>query len=300
MANVRSEPDLNASVIAQLKAGTLLESRQRIGDWYEISVQDAKGIGQTGYINASVVDVVGGAAPAQPPVQQPVREETRPVEPARPVLREEPPVLGSSLPRSSGGFKVMAAYGLASMSYKSTADSAEFDKYKSSLTGFAGGIGYESGGRLGFEIDLMYLPKGLRFKGLVEGVDFDVKVRLTQISVPILLKFNLVDNPGIYLLGGAEIAYVLSAKADYSLVAPDYDLDESGSEDIKENVAPLDYGLVLGGGVRLPLGPLNVFFEARYHLGLANTEKTNEGYEDVPSDSAPKTNLILILAGIRF
>ncbi|MGA2588247.1 MAG: SH3 domain-containing protein [Candidatus Aminicenantales bacterium] len=59
VANVRAEPDMNGAVVKQVSLGALLESRQKIGDWFEIMVTDDKGAAISGYINSSAVDVVG-------------------------------------------------------------------------------------------------------------------------------------------------------------------------------------------------------------------------------------------------
>jgi len=74
-ANVRSEPDLSASIVGTFPLGSILESNNKAGDWYEVAVLDEKGDKVSGYIHNSVVDVVSGAAaqpaqPAQPAVQE--------------------------------------------------------------------------------------------------------------------------------------------------------------------------------------------------------------------------------------
>ena len=66
VANVRAEPDISSAVVKQVNLGTQIESRQKIGDWFEIMVTDDKGAAISGYINSSAVDVVspGEAKPA--------------------------------------------------------------------------------------------------------------------------------------------------------------------------------------------------------------------------------------------
>lgn len=66
-ANIRTDPDIASPIIMQVTLGTQLESRQKIGDWYEVVVIDDTGTTKTGFITASVVDVVsaGGAKPAE-------------------------------------------------------------------------------------------------------------------------------------------------------------------------------------------------------------------------------------------
>jgi hypothetical protein len=72
VANVRAEPDMNSAIVKQVNLGTQLESRQKIGDWFEIMVTDDKGTAISGYIHSSIVDVVstGGAKPAAGAPQQ--------------------------------------------------------------------------------------------------------------------------------------------------------------------------------------------------------------------------------------
>jgi len=299
VANVRSQPDTGAAVIKQVKLGTLLESKQKVGDWYEVSVTNELGVSLTAYIHVNVVDVVSGGVAPTPEETKPVTPppaQPKPVQPSATQPTAEAPVY-APIATSVGGFKVMAAYGMAGLTY-STNEYDELDKeYRKSLAGFAGGIGFETGGTLGFEIDLMYLPKGVRYEGSDSGSSFDFKVNFPEISVPVLLKFNLpVSGINPYVLGGGEIGYVTSAKVKY--VITDGSDSESGEEDMNkpdQTVQQIDYGLVFGGGVGIPLGGMNLFVELRYHLGLANMVK-----DPVPDEPTVKTNLFLILAGFKF
>jgi len=144
----------------------------------------------------------------------------------------------------------------------------------------------------------MYLPKGVRLQGTAPDtdpeIDFDFKAHFNEISLPVLLKVNIpVQNLNPYLLAGGEIAYI--AKAKYSYNVTDGVDTESGEEDFGEDTADIDYGLVFGGGVGIPLGGMNVFVELRYHLGMANLEKNPE-----EGDATMKTNLFLLMAGLKF
>jgi outer membrane protein len=58
-ANVRTEPDMSSEAVAQVKFGTLLESSNKVGDFYEISITDKDGRTVYGFIHASVVEVLG-------------------------------------------------------------------------------------------------------------------------------------------------------------------------------------------------------------------------------------------------
>jgi hypothetical protein len=180
VANVRAEPDMNSTVVKKIPADTLLEARQRIGDWYEITVTDASGAAISGYIHQQVVDVVAGA-PREP---EPVREEPR--RPVREPVREEPrqPVERRMAPVSygsgygMGGFKVIGGLAMASLRYP-TEETAEFDKYKKSKMGLAGGIGFDSGGQFGFGMNVLYIQKGVKYSGEeTKAVKFNAPVSI--------------------------------------------------------------------------------------------------------------------------
>lgn len=74
-ANVRSEPDTNGAIVKRVDLGMTLESRQKIGEWFEIVVLDEKGTPISGYIHGSVVDIVGPGG-AQPAAGFPAKETT--------------------------------------------------------------------------------------------------------------------------------------------------------------------------------------------------------------------------------
>jgi len=301
-ANVRSEPDASSSVIKQLSQGTLLESRQKIGEWYEISITDDTGKILSGYIHNSVVDVVGGekkeAAPAVP-VVQPLRAAEPP-----PVANQAPPASFAPAAHASfSGFKVMGGLTSASMTYKSQPGYEQFDSFKKPISGLGGGIGFEMGSQIGLEFDVLYIRKGIRFQGSDSGYNFDIKMNIDELSVPVMIKIHILKQagaPDFYLMGGGEAAYVVQAKGVYTVTGPDV-TTPSGTEDIKKNMNQLDYGLVFGAGFGLPLGGVHVFVEGRYHMGLAGIQKNSGKYAGtVPSDAIPKTNLLAIFAGLKF
>jgi hypothetical protein len=332
-ANIRSEPDMVASVVKQVKIGTMLEARQKIGEWYEVSITDDKGVAISGYINAGVVDVVGaggGAKPTQQGGQQ--AEVKKGGETGAPTIIIQQQVQqnqantqtniqtqtvpeGTGAKGGAGGFKVLGGYSLANLKYDLTADMQEFDKYRKSRSGLCGGIGIEFGGQLGFEIDVLYLQKGVVFDGTYtdpntqQTATFNFSMNLDVVSVPVLLKFNILDDSkglGVFVLGGGEIAYIFQAKGKYTITAPDStgkSVTQTGTEDIKENLNQVDYGLVVGGGISLPLGKTRLVIEGRYHLGMANLQKSLENEQNVDlgeTQFKPKTTVIVLAAGFKF
>ncbi len=149
----------------------------------------------------------------------------------------------------------MAAYGMASLTY-SEDPAEEYNEYKNPSWAWQEGSGSIPeacwGGR---RLDVP--AQGNPVRRSLSGSDFDVKMRIGEISVPVLLRFNLpVQGINPYLLGGGEIAYVAQAKYDYT-ISGGGDSD-SGSEDIKDDVASIDYGLVFGGGLGIsPAGSIS-------------------------------------------
>ncbi len=210
LANVRSEPDMNAPVIKQLRSGTLLEASQKLGDWFEITVKDDQGKAIFGYISQSVVDIVSGGKPGEPAVKAPERKE--PVVEKEPVIQKElekaevPEASQYGTARSAlGGFKVMGGLVSANMTY------------------------------------------------------------------------NATENKSV--------------------------IDSSGTEDIKKNLKPLDYGLGLGAGASLPLGGINFFIEGRYHMGMAELEEKPGDYETLVTGAEKflsKSRLMVFMLGIKF
>ena len=312
LANVRSEPDMSAPVIKQLRSGTLLEASQKLGDWFEITVQNDQGKAVFGYISQSVVDIVSGGKPGEPAAKVPQRKE--PVVEKEPIVQKEPDrteappaaLQAGSVRGVLGGFKIMGSLASANMTYNAQENKSVIDSSNKPRVGFAGGLGYERGGSLiGFEIDLLYLPKGALFKGDLSGITFDLKFSIDEVSIPILLKLNILRNtmPNVYLLAGGEMAFILQSELVYKVQISEPPIDSSGTEDIKKNLKPLDYGLVLGAGASLPLGGISVFIEGRYHLGMAELEEKPGDYETLVTGTEKflsKSRLMLIMLGVKF
>jgi len=303
IANIRSEPDTSGTIVNQVRKGTLLEANSRIGAWFEIIIAAV-----SAYIHSRIVDVVTDAAPARQ-----TRVAPQVPQPRQPVRQPQAvPAYSYGASRAPGKVRLLGGLDKASITYSqdsSDQTGADIGDYKKSKMGFLGGIGFEFGGRIGMEIDFLYMQKGVKFAGIYSpegagtGVDFDVNFMVNEITVPLMFKFKLMPGSTPYLLGGGEIAYILSSKIDYEAVNLGTDESYSGTEDLKEqdNMADLDYGLVLGAGYELVGGPIPISIEARYHMGLANLIKYDANLpEDVRGDDWVKSNALVLLVGIRF
>jgi len=272
-ANVRSEPDASAPIIARVTIGTLLEVTGKNGAWYEVTVNDKSGEAVTGYIHNAVVEVSGAD------------EEEAEVEP-RAAVRREVPRASARKEIAGGGFKLMAGLSMDNVNLSETLPA---DAKKTSKMGFMGGLGYESGGRIAFELDLLYRPGGTVLKATDPANKEKITISGTAISLPIMLKVRFLPGTTPYILAGGEVGYLLNQKV--VVTAADGTTTE---EDVTDNVNRLVYGLVFGGGVELQAGGMNLLLEARYLLGLSNLIKDPE-----PGAYMKPTSLAFLL-GIKF
>jgi|GEM_PF-581209 len=322
-ANVRSEPDRNAAVVKTLQLGAIVESNNKIGEWFEIIVDDGRGNRVSGYISLSVVDIVSaGAQPAQPPVQQPVQPPVQPPvqQPAQPPVNVyvQPATYAAPKTYSGGGFRIFGGLASTNITYpKDRADQAAqgiaYEQFIKSRSGFLAGVGFESGSQFSFEIDAIYMPKGVKFQGSYDAtaqgagkIDFDIDAGMNAITVPLLLKLKILPGTTPYIFGGGEVGYILDGKVKYSITQDGQ--NQSGEEDMLQKDANgettlnrIDYGVVFGGGFELALGGMRLTVEARYHMGLANLNKETAASKEagVTGTDYIRTKALVVIAGIK-
>lgn len=300
-ANVRSEPDVNAAIVKTLKLGALLESNNKIGGWYEIVIEDENGNKTSAFINTSVVDVVSGEAePGQPA-------------PAAAPVAQQPAAYAAPKSFFSGGIRLLGGLGSANVTFsKDTFDGQDpnaLDKYQKARMGLLGGIGFENGGRLSFEVDLMYIQKGVKFagnladQGVAGGGDASATLSLDQASVPVLLKFKFLPGSTPYVFGGGELSYVLSSKASYEATINgqtqkgEQDLLKANSQG-ETGINRFNYGIVLGAGYEMSVGGMILGVEGRYYLGLSNVFKNTASTGS--STGWVHANALVVLGALKF
>lgn len=302
VANAHSEPDSDSKTLKKIPVGTLLEGKSKLGDWYEILITDDQGETTSAYIHAMVVDVVSGEE-APPPDPQPQTPVVTPPPTQTPPPAE--PVSASVKTFPKGGFRVFGGFASSNVS-TSSIPGFDLNQYKSSRTGFTGGIGFERGSRVAFVLEVLYLPKGAKFTGnyaypdLGVNVDFDLVSTIGSISVPLMLKIRFMPGSTPYILGGGEVGFITSNELKYTITEQNSGQSLSGTEDLIDGTNKIDYGLVFGLGYELNALSIPLFIEGRYHLGLADIAGTSEDFPDVSDTDSVKTNVLLILVGIRF
>lgn len=169
--------------------------------------------------------------------------------------------------------KFLAGFNLSN--YHST----ELDPPPESKLGFWGGIGLEWGNQnLIGELDVLYFQKGAKAEIGGEPTEYT----LSEISVPLMIRFKFLPDTSPFIFGGGEVGYVISYKADANNL----------TENVKDTVKSLDYGLIFGAGLELWIGDVAITVEGRYHYGLAPMGEEGE--------LQFKTNSFALLLGLIF
>jgi hypothetical protein len=171
------------------------------------------------------------------------------------------------------GFKLMAGGHLAKYAVEPAGAGVEW-KYK---TGFLAGAGIElfSVPHISLDIDGFFFRKGSKYKSASEELDYTLDV----ISITPLIRVKFLPGSSPYVLGGAEFSSILTHKSD--------DID------IKANYKKFDYGVIFGAGYRMSMPGGSLFFEARYHFGVANILKNPASGESL------KTRALVIIVGLK-
>jgi hypothetical protein len=272
-ANVRSEPDASAAIVAKVTIGTLLQIAGKEGAWYEVTVNDQSGKEVTGYIHNTVVEVSGAD------------EEAAEVKP-RAAVRREAPRSRAAKQFAGGGIKLMGGLSMNNLNFSEPLGA---EAKKTAKMGFMGGLGFESGGMIAFELDLLYSPGG----AVIKATDTTSKEKLTfsgtAITLPIMLKVRFMPGTTPYILAGGEVGYLLNQK----IVITDAD-GITTEHDALDQVNRLIYGLVFGGGVELQAGGMNLLLEVRYRLGLSNL------FKDPEPGAYIKPTALMFLLGVKF
>ena len=92
--------------------------------------------------------------------------------------------------------------------------------------------------------------------------------------MPILakLKFGNQESTHLFVNIGPTLGYALSVKLVFETEFNGESTTETEDLEFEEGdgFERLEVGAALGAGVGIPVGPGNLFFEARYGLGLSN------------------------------
>ena len=144
------------------------------------------------------------------------------------------------------------------------------------IYGFIGGafIDWSFAHYLAFQPEVDYAQKGSdAFDVGPGGGTFKMHIRMNYLQIPALLRLNgdaMVGGLRPYLIGGPAIAFDAGCAIVVTSLAGNYTCSNLPS---RESV---DYSLIGGGGVDVPLMGRRFTLSARYDLGLRNVYKNND------------------------
>lgn len=126
--------------------------------------------------------------------------------------------------------------------------------------------------KFSFQPELMYSSQGAKVSDSEPGYyNYESVYKVDYLNIPLMAKYYVAE--GFSIEAGPQIGFLLSAKDEWKEWDEDYGTD-SGTEDFKDYMSSIDFGLNFGVGYKLESG-LN--FGARYNLGLSNVWEDDEG-----------------------
>lgn len=270
-ANVRSEPDLSSGAVAQVKLGTLLESANKVGSFYEVSVIDKDGKTVYGFIHESIVDVVGGGKEVPKEVERAVEPEPRAA--ARPQRLEPVP---AEFKKTGLGLFV----GLSSTSE------------------YGSGLAYGANFYLGVTKNIGLEVGGLRFQTTTKDSDDETKLSKGKLAVmpvqaSLIVRFPVGASVVPYVAAGGGY-YLNSFTLDAALVGSWDDL----GIDIDETIDNA-FGFHFGAGLDYFINP-NFAIGANVKYCLAKAKGSWTMKDQVSSEETKGTLSDLKLNGLVF
>jgi Outer membrane protein beta-barrel domain len=184
-------------------------------------------------------------------------------------------IVGASLLGAASTLRAQAGLGIkAGMSYGTVSNVGVLPGNLHSRSGFAAGLGLETGGPVGLGIEALYAQRGVS-----GGAPGDARA-LDYLDVPVYLRVG-APTPGI-----SPFAYV-GPQASFELQC------RAGGTSCPSTGRPgATYAGVIGAGVRL-MGGLTV--EGRYVYGLSDLKLST-----VTTSDSYRTRSFLLLVGVGF
>ena len=168
----------------------------------------------------------------------------------------------------------------------------------------SGGFNLSSGvaSHVGIDLDCLYVTKGSDEKIVTQGMPPDEINMKTQIHYvvlsPMLRLTPGTGSGGVYLLGGAEVGYMIDAKTDVRIVSASGEAYKD-QYDMSSRLKDLDYGATVGLGFQTgSRDGSGLFLEGRYALGMTDIKNTQVStVERIPD---VKTRTVYLFGGVRF
>jgi hypothetical protein len=153
--------------------------------------------------------------------------------------------------------------------------------------GFAAGgfiaIRFDNGFSL--QPEVLYTQKGVKIDYSDDSMSADLRYKADYIDIPVLARYTFGKGVRGYVFAGPSFDFQLNTKVTTTF------FEQSGEQDVSEDVEDFEFALVFGGGIEL--GPL--LLEARWSEGLTNLAADADS-----EDPVIKSRTYLFLVGFRF
>lgn len=167
---------------------------------------------------------------------------------------------------------------------------------KKMLLGFGGGafVTYGFTPMFAIQPEVLYMMKGAKYEATVDGTAYTMKVKLSYLEVPVLLKVmpQMKGNIKPNFFAGPYAAFLLSAKATLDPVPE----GEDGEADLKDDMKSIEFGFTVGAGLDFAMNKGKITLDGRYDLGMNKLADI----EDIDEQPEIKTGTISVMVGYSF
>jgi hypothetical protein len=140
-----------------------------------------------------------------------------------------------------------------------------------SLIGFNGGaVAVIDFTRFGLEVECLYTRKGIR--AIQSSASGEFTRKYTYLDLPVLAKFIITIEHG------APLRQTFFAGPCFSFLKEAIETDTccSGTADKKDEMKPLDIGVILGFAAEIDVGPGRIVFDVRYNHGFSSLDRIED------------------------
>jgi len=189
----------------------------------------------------------------------------------------------------------------------------EYGQEETSTMDFRSRVAFNVAATLHFDFSSTWgLTTGLRYARLGDEIGFDdnpsaidpmgetlsgtLTNRQNYLGIPVLLRWNLLGQRGLFMFGGGELDWLSRATSEFVYApSPTAPPNPPGEEDVTSRMNRYNLIAVIGAGMDLTVGDHGVELTARYGHGLVNIV---EEAEDLPFPDR-KTREVALAVGWR-
>ncbi|MGM0461027.1 MAG: porin family protein [Fibrobacterota bacterium] len=138
--------------------------------------------------------------------------------------------------------------------------------------------------QMSIQPELLYSMKGFKVEEeqdfMGEIIEYSSTVKVSYLEIPVYGKFSFTaEGVQPFVYAGPALGIRLAATQEWEAG------DDEGDDDIKDDTAPINFGIAGGFGVAIPAGAGKVVVDGGYTLGLTEIHDTDEGSSDIKSNN---------------